>query len=203
MNSFTRIMLVSLIPLGLLFPASAAWADSDDLIKGRVEAALMLSPVLSSRSIDVEIEDGAAKLTGTIGGSLERELAVAVASSMPGVDSVEEGLDLQQGNGGSPEATQRAETQASALINWRQAHIAAQLRQDFADSPALEGENIDFRLEGDTLVLEGEVESELERMVATQLSQRLDDVSVVDNRLEVLEETAPAEQVEMPESSED
>ena len=203
MSNFTRIMLTSLISLGLLFPASAAWAESDDLIKGRVEAALMLSPILSNRNIEVAYEGGTITLSGTISGSLERQLAVDVAASMPGVDSVEEDLDLQQGNAGSGQAAQRTQAQESALINWRQAHIAAQLRQDFADSPALEGEGIAFRLEGDTLVLEGEVESELERMVATQLSQRLEDVSVVDNRLEVLEETAPAEQVEMPEDTDD
>ena len=203
MNSFTRILMTGLIAFGLLLPATAAWADSDDLIKGRVEAALMLSPVLSGRDIEVAFSDGTITLTGNIGSSLERQLALDVAASMPGVENVEEDLELQQGNGGSAEAAQSADLRASALIDWRQAHITAQLRQEFSDSPALDGEGIEFRLEGDTLVLEGDVESELERMVATQLSQRLDDVSVVDNRLEVTEESDPAEQVEMPEDMDD
>ncbi|MCH8550400.1 MAG: BON domain-containing protein [Natronospirillum sp.] len=198
MNRFNRRIVAGLLTLGLIIPAATASEASDDQIKGRVEAALMLSPVLSGRNITVEISEGMVTLSGVIGNSTERDLAQQVAASMPGVEGVEEDLELQQGNDASPDATQSAQLRESAFFDWQQAHIATKLRQEFADSPAIEGEDITFMLDGETLVLEGEVDTELERMVATQLSQRLDEVSVVDNRLNVREEAAAAEPVEMP-----
>lgn len=198
MNRINRCVLAGLLTLGFIMPSAQASEASDDQIKGRVEAALMLSPVLSGRDITVEISEGVVMLSGAIGNSSERELALQVAASMPGVESVEEDLELQQGNDASPEAAQSAQLRESAFFDWQRAHIATKLRQDFADSPAIEGGDITFTLDGDTLLLEGEVDTELERMVATQLSQRLDEVSVVDNRLSVREETEAAEPVEMP-----
>lgn len=198
MNRFNRRILAGLLSLGFIMPAAIASEASDDLVKGRVEAALMLSPVLSGRNITVEISEGMVVLSGAIGNSTERELALQVAASMPGVEGVEEDLELQQGNDTSPDAAQSAQLRESAFFDWQRAHIATQLRQEFADSPAIEGEDIEFTLEGDTLILEGEVDTELERMVATQLSQRMEEVSVVDNRLHVREEAAAAEPVEMP-----
>lgn len=202
MKRKSQIPLFCLV-LSALVWTGPAWAeDADERITGRVETALLLSPVLSGRSIDVSVEDGNVVLSGNIGSNLERDLALAVAASMPGVNEVEESLDLQQGEANT-EAAQNAQLRQSSFNEWQQAHIAAQLRQDFAESPVLDGENITFVLDGDHLTLEGSVETELERMVATQLSQRLEAVAVVDNRLEVEEEPTATEPVEMPAGTED
>lgn len=180
--------LLSLLALGL---SPLATANADAVLQGQAEAALFLSPELDDQVFDVEVNDAVVRVSGSLNSADHRELVVDILSGLPGVASVEEDLNLQSGGNNSPE---QAMAQQEAYENWQLAHISMELRQAFADSPAVDGENIEFSLDGNTLLLQGSVSSEIARTVASQLAQRLERVDVVNNQLEVSETSEPVEQ---------
>ncbi len=184
-------MSLRILAAVLLFcMAGTALAQAEgERLRGQVEMAIRLSPALQTANIEVAVEEGnQIDLTGTVGDNESRGLAVEIAQSVPGTGSVSDNMELERG------ASALAGNQAlgETLRFWREAHIRTELNAEFESSPALETYDIDFSLEGTTLQLTGSVGTEIERTVASQLAQRLQEVEVVDNRLEVEESPEPA-----------
>lgn len=186
MKQFGRIAPLVLLTASLTFTSTLAWADeSDDLVQGRVEAGLFLSPRLSNADITVSVDQGQVVLSGSLSGSAQRDLALSIANGIPGVEAVSDDLDLQSGGNNQQTAAGNAQRQSSAYIAWQEAHLASELMASLDNSPAMEDYDISLTLEGETLILEGEVATDIERTVATQLAQRLDGVAVVNNQIQV------------------
>ena len=186
MKQLGRIAPLVMLTASLTFTSTFAWADeSDDLIQGRVEAGLFLSPRLSNADITVSVDQGVVVLSGTLGGSAQRDLAMGIASGIPGVDDVSDDLSLQGGGNDEQTTAGNAQRQSDAFIAWQEAHMVSELMESLENSPAMEDFDISLSLEGDTLILEGQVATDIERTVATQLAQRLEGVSVVNNQIQV------------------
>jgi osmotically-inducible protein OsmY len=60
-----------------------------------VREAILADPQLQSQHIDVEAEDSAVTLTGTVDSPALRERAVQLASSVDGVVQVQEKLEVR------------------------------------------------------------------------------------------------------------
>jgi hypothetical protein len=78
-------------------PAAAAHVP-DEEIQAKVEQALASSPLTRQEEIDVEADEGAVTLTGTVGAPMVSELAQALAQAVPGVDKVHNRLTVAQGH---------------------------------------------------------------------------------------------------------
>ncbi len=61
---------------------------SDEFVEKRVESRIVLNRHLSSRRVDVEIDDGVCILTGTVESEPEKQLAESIAVNTQGVSSV-------------------------------------------------------------------------------------------------------------------
>ena len=184
-----RAISVTLVLSGLLIMSSPVLADpSDEVIQGRVEAGLFLSPRLGDTNITVTVNSGDVELSGNLSGSEQRDLVMAITEGIPGVSSVTEDLSLESNNNDQAGA---GELLADAYLRWQEAHIRAELLEEFDNSPAMEEFDIEFSFEGDRLTLTGTVGSDIERTIAAQLSQRLEAIQVVNNQLEITEETDP------------
>ena len=62
---------------------------ADQVLTERVKAALGADPTLQAKNIDVVAMDGAVTIVGTTGNTADREKASRIASSVQGVNSVE------------------------------------------------------------------------------------------------------------------
>lgn len=181
-------LLAACLLIGL---AGMALAQADgERLRGQVEMAVLLSPDLQNADIEVSVDEGrSVQLGGSVGTEQSRGLAMDIARSIPGVESVSDSIELERVSGASLAGNAPI---GETLRLWREAHIRTELNAEFESSPALETYDIDFSLEGNTLHLTGSVGTEIERTVASQLAQRLPEVDVVDNRLEVEETPDPA-----------
>jgi osmotically-inducible protein OsmY len=74
--------------------------ESDDRVKDGVEQALRAQDDLRNDSIDIEVSNGVARLTGTVDSGADRLRASAVARTAPGVRAVRD--DLTVAAAGSP-----------------------------------------------------------------------------------------------------
>lgn len=186
MKHLGRIAPVVLLTASLSLASTLAWADeSDELIQGRVEAGLFLSPRLNNADITVSVDQGQVVLSGELGGSAQRNLALDIARGIPGVEDVTDDLSLQSGGNNQQATTGNGQRQSSAFIAWNEAHMTNELMDSLDNSPAMEEYDISLSLDGDTLTLEGRVATDIERTVATQLAQRLEGVAVVNNQIEI------------------
>jgi osmotically-inducible protein OsmY len=64
-------------------------------VETKVREAILADPQLQSQHIDVEAEDSAVTLTGTVDSPALRERAVQLASSVDGVVQVQEKLEVR------------------------------------------------------------------------------------------------------------
>jgi hyperosmotically inducible protein len=74
-------------------PAQAeAVKETDEQVKTRVERALQNQADLRGDSIDIEVSNGVARLTGTVDSAADRLRAAAVARTAPGVRAIRDDL---------------------------------------------------------------------------------------------------------------
>jgi osmotically-inducible protein OsmY len=66
--------------------------ESDDRVKDNVERALRAEDELRGDSIDIEVSNGVARLTGTVDQAADRLRAAAVARTASGVRAVRDDL---------------------------------------------------------------------------------------------------------------
>ena len=70
-------------------------AVEDTEVETKVREAILADPQLQSQHIDVEAEDSAVTLTGTVDSPALRERAVQLAGSVDGVVQVQEKLEVR------------------------------------------------------------------------------------------------------------
>jgi hyperosmotically inducible periplasmic protein len=70
---------------------------SDEFVEKRVESRIILNRHLSSRRVDVEIDDGVCILTGTVESEPEKQLAESIAVNTQGVSSVRNEIVVRNG----------------------------------------------------------------------------------------------------------
>jgi hyperosmotically inducible protein len=69
--------------------ATKSAASADQVLTERVKAALGADPTLQAKNIDVVAMGGAVTIVGTAGNTADRDKASRIASSVQGVNSVE------------------------------------------------------------------------------------------------------------------
>jgi hyperosmotically inducible protein len=74
----------------------AARADDDDAIRDRVKDALDVNPDTNTHDIKVSASNGVVELSGFVESNDQRNSAVKIAESVPGVRSVDNGLQLKR-----------------------------------------------------------------------------------------------------------
>lgn len=132
-------------------PAIAQQQATDRQIALAVEAELMLDPATPAHKIDVETDDGAVALSGSVSSLAARDRAVEVASSVAGVTEVYENIAVN-----TPEVD-------DAVLRSR---VIAALVAD----PATESFDIDVAVDDGAVTLSGAVDSLAERALAREVA---------------------------------
>lgn len=138
----------------------------DEAVEDAVEDRIYDDPYVDLESVDVDVEDGEARLIGTVTSPAERGRARALAEDTPGVVSIDDEIRV---------------TGEGADLDPR---LATALEQRLRFSPLLEEGDLEVRVGRRALYLDGEVPTEQARLEAGRIAEELSARPVI-NRLRV------------------
>ncbi|HBX55263.1 MAG TPA: transporter, partial [Pseudomonas sp.] len=146
--------LIGLTPL-------AAYAEQGDLSsqlsearqEGSIWTAFALNRHLNPFSIDVDVENGSAILTGSVETEVERELAEQVALGIEGVKKVDNQLQVD------PKIEPKVSSEASLAQRFDDATLAATVKSKLLWNSNTEGLDIKVRTESGVVSLSGNAQT--------------------------------------------
>lgn len=172
--------IVSLSPM-------AALADDTDISRqlgearqeGSIWTAIALNRHLSPFSIDVEVENGTATLTGEVENDVDRDLAGEVALGVEGIEEIDNQLRVD------PEVS-TPERQSDFARQVRDATLTATVKSRLLWNRNTGGLDIDVSTEDGVVSLRGTSESSEASDLAAQLARNTNGVRRVENDIEVV-----------------
>jgi osmotically-inducible protein OsmY len=160
-----------------------AWLD------GKLEAALLFNPYLNSFDIHTDVRDGVAHLSGFVESDIDRDLAGEIADSIEGVNSVENGLEIDQ-----QQAMAAADSDADIYSERRTLKetvsdltLGARVKTRLLTNDNTTGSAIDVDAAGGVVTLTGTVDSMEEKELAGQLTANIPGANEVKNMLLVVD----------------
>ncbi|MCR4507695.1 BON domain-containing protein [Pseudomonas sp. 32.2.56] len=172
--------LIGLAP----FAAHAAQSDtsrelSEARQEGSIWTAFALNRHLNPFTIDVDVENGSAKLTGKVETDVERDLAEQIALGIDGVKEVDNQLTLD------PAFEAKASSEPSLSQRFDDATLAATVKSKLLWNSNTEGLDIKVSAANGTVSLTGSAQSAEAKELAGRLAGNTDGVREVNNLLSV------------------
>lgn len=172
--------LIGLAP----FAAHAAQSDtsrelSEARQEGSIWTAFALNRHLNPFTIDVDVENGSAKLTGKVETDVERDLAEQIALGIDGVKEVDNQLTLD------PAFEAKISTEPSLSQRFDDATLAATVKSKLLWNSNTEGLDIKVSAANGTVSLTGSAQSAEAKELAGRLAANTDGVREVNNLLSV------------------
>jgi osmotically-inducible protein OsmY len=170
-------------------PVSGAATTSEEAEKDRTDVALtnkIRSAIAQTKrlymlSIGVKNHDGIITLSGEVPSDIDRELAANVARETPGVQSVQNEIQIVASLKRANEGT----VQASSAVNVEDLEMAANLREMLQAVPALQSLPIQIKVHQRIVTLSGQVATEPQRQQAEQIVHNAPKVVSIQNQLRV------------------
>lgn len=176
-----------------LSPLTALASDSDisrqlgeARQEGSIWTAIALNRHLSPFSIEVEVENGTATLTGVVESDVDRDLAGEVARGVEGIEKVDNKLQVD------PQA-QSSGDDSDFARQVRDATITATVKSRLLWNRHTEGLDINVSTERGVVTLRGNSQSTEGRDLAGYLASNTDGVRDVENRIEVVDSGGTAD----------
>jgi osmotically-inducible protein OsmY len=164
-------------------PAEVRQERPDLWITTQIQSKYSTDGEVRARNIEVDTRGGVVTLRGTVGDYAVRRQAVALARNTEGVREVRDELQVDTS---IQEESSRAE---GGPID--DAWIETKIQAKYFLEPDVKGRMIDVNVEGGSVTLTGNVESEQQKTTAEEIAAETDGVKQVQNQLEV---RAPASQ---------
>ncbi|MEO4048012.1 BON domain-containing protein [Pseudomonas sp. CAU 1711] len=168
-----------------LSPLAAQAADSDlsrQLSEARQEGsiwtAIALNRHLSPFSIEVDVENGVAVLSGKVESDVDRDLAEQLALGTEGVKQVDNRLQVDPG-------TQPSQQNAGLAQQFDDATLTAMVKSKLLWNSNTEGLDIDVDTRSGVVTLKGHARSAEAKELAGRLAENTKGVERVDNHLSV------------------
>lgn len=182
---------ISVLALGSVTTHAADGDMSRQLTEARQEGsvwtAFALNRHLSPFSIDVEIENGVAVLTGEVESDVERDLAEQVALGVEGVREVDNQLKVEG------EAADRSNDRDRDFSNrFNDATTTATVKSKLLWNRNTEGLNINVDTNNGVVTLKGSANTDEARELAERLARNTEGVREVNNELKVNGEAGAA-----------
>jgi hyperosmotically inducible periplasmic protein len=144
----------------------------DSVLTGKVKAALVANPDTKARQIDVETFRGTVQLNGYVDSQEAKDAAGRVASSVSGVQKVENNLSIQETNRTAGEVVDD---------NVLTAKVKAALIAD----PQVKAHEVNVETREGVVQLSGFVDSPEARSMAADVAKRVAGVKEVRNELQI------------------
>lgn len=179
--------IVSLSPLPVLAEQSDIGRQlSEARQEGSIWTAIALNRHLSPFSIEVEVVDGTATLTGVVESEVDRDLAGEIARGIEGIEEVDNKLLIDS-------QARSSDQQSDFAGNVRDATITASIKSRLLWNRHTEGLDIDVNTEGGVVSLKGNSQSSEARDLAGQIAANTDGVREVKNQIEITDAASTAD----------
>jgi len=157
--------------------ANDAWLD------GKLETSLLLNTELNNFTIDTDIENGVAVLTGEVNNETQKELAGEIAQNIEGITKVKNNLTVDQNyqHTDSENADEKSFSRA-----WHDMTVTAGLKMEIAAHDELEATSINVSTDNGVVTLKGKVKNDAERDLAVEMAKGYDKVVEVKDELVVI-----------------
>mgnify|MGYP000138282464 FL=1 len=169
-----------------LAPFSAFAADgemtrelSEARQEGSIWTAFALNRHLNPFTIDVDVENGSAKLTGKVETDVDRDLAEQIALGIEGVKKVDNQLTLD------PAFEAKASSEPNLSQRFEDATLVATVKSKLLWNSNTEGLDINVNAANGTVSLTGNAQSAEAKELAGRLAANTDGVREVNNLLSV------------------
>lgn len=177
------------------FSAFAAEGDmsrelSEARQEGSVWTAFALNRHLNPFAIEVDVENGTAKITGTVETSVERDLAEQIALGVDGVNKVDNQLKLD------PKFEAKASSEPNMSQRFEDATLAATVKSKLLWNSNTEGLDIDVDAVNGKVTLNGSAQNPEAKELAGRLAANTDGVREVSNLLSVSKANSTAAQAQ-------
>lgn len=174
--------IITILALGIVAASSAAIAAdgkpySNEWIEGRVQGALAYNTFLDSTDVTVGMENGVAKLVGTVPSEVERELAERIAMNVDGVKTVQNMIKVD------PDLAPRGRSESLQRIS--DATTTAAVRTRLLSNKNMHNMNIQISTKDGIVSLNGAVSSLAQKESAEQIALNTRDVLDVRNDLKI------------------
>ncbi|MBD3319845.1 MAG: BON domain-containing protein, partial [Chitinivibrionales bacterium] len=165
---FFLICMASVLFSGTLIagPETAEKEIADSEITEAVEHTLMLDKTVAAHLISVSTNDGIVTLTGSVANILEKDRAEELATTIKGVRSVVNGIDVLP-------------------VIRSESRIRSDVISALAVDPATEQFEIDVSVDAATVTLTGTVDSYTEKRLASTVTKGVKGVKTIRNEIEV------------------
>ncbi|SDH32830.1 Osmotically-inducible protein OsmY, contains BON domain [Pseudomonas benzenivorans] len=174
------VSLLGLMPLAV----HAAEGDlsrqlSEARQEGSIWTAFALNRHLNPFTLDVDVENGTARISGSVESEVERDLAEQIALGIEGVKEVDNQLQvdpqIKPGNDGKPGLAQRLDDLT----------LAATVKSKLLWNSNTEGLDIKVRAENGVVTLSGQAQTPAAKELAERLAANTDGVREVHNLLSI------------------
>jgi len=192
MNKLKTIAIATATASVLSMSPLAAHADDGDLTEARQEGsiwtAITLNRHLNPFTIDVDVENGVATLTGDVESDVDRDLAEQVAKDIDGIQRVDNQLQVNP----DAERKERTEGNPSLSTSFSNATTTATIKSKLLWNSNTEGLDIDVTTNNGVVTLTGTAQSDEAKDLAGMLAKDTDGVHRVDNEIRVNGEATAA-----------
>lgn len=148
--------------------------------EGSIWTAITLNRHLNPFTIDVDVENGTAILTGQVESDIDRDLAEQVALGIDGIEKVDNQLKVDAGT-----EPRQAGTERDLAQRIEDATLTATIKSKLLWNSNTEGMDVNVDTRGGVVTLKGEARSPEAKELAGRLASNTDGVSDVNNLLSV------------------
>jgi hyperosmotically inducible protein len=169
MNSTRTLAIMATVSTMLITTAPLRAADTDSRIESSAANSYTFKNYLKDDSIKTVSKDGAVTLTGTVADSSHKSMAENTVSSLPGVVSVNNQLEIK---GGQP---------AEHSDAW----ITTKVKTTLLFHRNVSGTGTSVYTKDGVVTLQGEASSMAQKELTTQYAQDIDNVKSVNNEMTI------------------
>lgn len=152
-------------------------------LEGKLETALLVNRHLNNFTIDSEVRNGKATLTGFVESEVDRELAEEVALSIEGVEDVDNELKIEPNKAKSQRKASASERSFSQKFD--DMTTTAAVKSKLLANQSTHGLSIDVDTVNSVVSLEGKVGTSEEKQLAEKIAKNTDGVRKVKNELRI------------------
>jgi hyperosmotically inducible protein len=189
MNTKSLVTTATSVLLGVFATMAGAnesftGASRDAWIAGKIETVYALNRHLSPFSINTDVENGVAHLTGSVESDIDRDLAEELAKGIDGVTEVNNELMVDaQSKSQAGDAERPSSRGFGAWVD--DVTTTAAVKSRLIANENIKGLSINVTTEQDVVTLSGRVTSDEQSDLAEEIASNTADVSDVKNNLVV------------------
>jgi len=170
--------LVAVVSILLLSSATLRASEMDDRIESSAKDSYVFKTYLKGDDIKIESKDGAVTLTGTVADESHKSLAKDTVASLPGVKSVDNGLEL------------KSEHPAENSDAW----LGLKVKTMLLFHRNVSATKTDVDVKDGIVTLRGEAASEAQKELTTEYAKDVEGVKEVKNEITVVEPSGKPEE---------